>query len=395
MFSSRRLKRRSPRISAIERLNPRLVLDGLGLSDPMWFGPLSYLSSEDTPAGFIAPECDACVQGLEDFEDGTVDFGLSISPGMLIDPDFTAGLSNLTDSVDADDGVIDGTGLTDQGGYSWFDEGNTVRITLPNLMQSAGIVWTDGSPVLTDVIFEAFDQDGESLGQINAGAIADGSIQGTTEEDRFFGVRFGDGRQTGLTAISLTNVGGTGIEIDHIQFANCADCDEVGLALSGFSYLDANDDGIKQPSESALPGVEVQLVGSEDSGNPVNLATTTNGQGLYEFTGLLPGTYMIVQTQPAQYLDGKDTLGSLGGDDGVNDKFTVTLTDTSGTMYNFGELELPPDTATLFGPTPYLSVDDTPDGFLPQTCDECISRLEGLRGWISRLRPGNLDGHGD
>ncbi len=275
---------------------------------------------------------------------------------MVIDPDFSTGLPKLTDSVDADDGVIDGTGQTDDGGYSWFAEGNTVLITLPGLMQSAGVVWTDGDPLLTDVIFEAFDQDGNSLGQINAGDIADDSIQGTTEEDRFFGVRFGDGILTGVTAIRMTNVGGSGIEIDHIQFANCAVCEETELALSGFSYVDANNDGIKQEIELPLLGVEVQLMGTDAAGNAVSLQTFTNGQGFYEFRGLQPGTYMIKQVQPIQFVDGKDTLGSLGGDDSINDKFTVTLTDSSGVMYNFGERGLRPEFVTkrlYLASTPY------------------------------------------
>ena len=193
---------------------------------PELFGPSPYLSVDDTPNGFLPLPCDQCIR-LEDFEDGSLDFGLEISTGMVIDPDFGTGLPNLTDSVDVDDGVIDGTGQTGEGGYSWFAQGNSVLITLPGITQSAGVVWTDGDPRLTEVVFEAFDQDGNSLGQINAGDIADDSVQGTTEDDRFFGVRFGDGIVTGVTAMRISNVGPSGIEIDHIQFANCAACDET------------------------------------------------------------------------------------------------------------------------------------------------------------------------
>ena len=195
---------------------------------PVLFGPSPYFSADDTPDGFLPLTCGQCVR-LEDFEDGSLGFGLTISTGMIIDPDFSSGITDLTDSVDGDDGAIDGTGQTGDGGYSWFAQGNSVLITLPGIAQSAGVVWTDGDPRLTDVVFEAFDQDGSSLGQINAGDIADDSIQGTTDEDRFFGIRFGDGMLTGVTAIRISNVGPSGIEIDHIQFANCAACDECGL----------------------------------------------------------------------------------------------------------------------------------------------------------------------
>jgi hypothetical protein len=44
-----------------------------------------------------------------------------------------------------------------------------------------------------------------------------------------------------------------------------------------------------------IADVTIVLSGTDDQGNPVNLSTTTNGQGFYEFTGLAPGTYTIDQ----------------------------------------------------------------------------------------------------
>ena len=628
-------RRKQFRSLSIESLSQRLVLDGMGLTEPLFFEPTPYLSVEDTPAAFNPdPDCDSCVTGLEDFEDGLLDPGLQIPQGSIIDPDFGTGVPRLTDSVDGDDGTIDGSGQTDDGGYSWFFEDNTIEITLPGLMQSAGVVWTDGATELTDVIFEAFDQDGNSLGTVNAGDIADDSAMGTTAEDRFFGVSFGDGVSTGVTRISITNVGGSGIEIDHIQWANCSACcvdealidveltktvdrdtAEVGetvtwnltvtnnaaaettatevavgdilpeevtlveanasgngvvevavgvaiwnltdalapgesatlevvtlvnddvpigtsivntaqvvfqgqrdvdsqfsnddgdqseddedaatvtvvgssvdpvidleltktvdsettvpgatvtwtisltnnaeqantaatgvivsdlipagvslvdsmpsgngsfevvvgigvwslidplepgetatlvletmvdddldngtsitnvgqvvaqeqtdvdsapandngdqseddedaartrvvvaepLMISGSSYVDANNDGVRQSDEMPLKNVEIQLMGTDDFGNDVNLTTFTDENGDYKFNDVAPGSYMVKQVQPAQMLDGKDTLGNLGGDGSVNDKFTITITDTSAEDYNFAERGLLP-----------------------------------------------------
>lgn len=106
-------------------------------------------------------------------------------------------------------------------------------------MQSVGAVWTDGDASLTDVIFEGFDQDGNSLGTINAGDIADDFLMGTTAEDRFFGVSFVDGVTTGVSGIKITNVGGTGLEIDHIQYANCSDGCGIELPFETELRLDS------------------------------------------------------------------------------------------------------------------------------------------------------------
>ena len=50
---------------------------------------------------------------------------------------------------------------------------------------------------------------------------------------------------------------------------------------------------------------------SDSHGNPIT--TTSDANGYYEFTGLRPGVYSIVEAQPSQYVPGIDTAGSKGG----------------------------------------------------------------------------------
>lgn len=158
------------------------------------FGPTPYLSSADTPEGFASG---ATV--IEDFEDAAIAPDLITSGVTLTAP------GSITDSVDADDGSIDNDG---RGGHSLF--GASIRIGFaPPLPTSAGMVWTDGSP--SDVTFEAFGADGESLGTAGPVMLGDGSISGTTGEDRFFGVR----EATGISAIRLSS--NAVMEIDHVQ----------------------------------------------------------------------------------------------------------------------------------------------------------------------------------
>lgn len=169
-----------------------------------YVGPVPYLSAADNPFPLAMPGF--C---LETFEDGAIDpLGVS-GNGALVTP------GGLTDSVDADDGPIDGFG---NGGNSYFG-GGIPGITFTfdplragGLPTQAGMVWTDGEGTIS---FEAFDENGASLGVHGPFSHADASNFGETGEDRFYGVT----NPGGISAIRLTNTSG-GIEIDHLTLDN-------------------------------------------------------------------------------------------------------------------------------------------------------------------------------
>ena len=181
-----------------------------------FFGPTPYLSAADTPPGFASGAMD-----LENCEDGLVDPRLITSAGIIAP-------SGITDSVDADDGLIDGSGT---GGHSLFGFPPFEVEFLPPLPISAGLVWTDGGTP-TEVTFEAFGADGQSLGSIGPFTIGDGNNSGGTDEDRFFGVR----DEGGILRLRITHTSG-GIEIDHIQF-------DAGDAIFA--------DGFESPATAAM-----------------------------------------------------------------------------------------------------------------------------------------------
>ena len=110
-------------------------------------------------------------------------------------------------------------------------------------------------------------------------------------------------------------------------------------SLAGSVYHDVDNDGVRDGGEPGIAGVAVDLTGTDDLGASVALATTTNAAGDYSFTNLRPGTYSVVESQPAGYLDGTDVAGSLGGTLG-NDTVTDITVDSgdAGTGYDFGEL---------------------------------------------------------
>ncbi|MEO6808100.1 MAG: SdrD B-like domain-containing protein, partial [Isosphaeraceae bacterium] len=110
-------------------------------------------------------------------------------------------------------------------------------------------------------------------------------------------------------------------------------------SLSGFVYVDINNNGQVDYGEGGIKNVPLTLTGTDYLGNSVIMTTTTDGDGFYKFSGLQPGKYAIAETQPASYLDGMDTLGTLGGKNLSNDVLSEIALNfaQNGENYNFGE----------------------------------------------------------
>lgn len=79
----------------------------------------------------------------------------------------------------------------------------------------------------------------------------------------------------------------------------------IPSSLSGRVWFDANHNGIQDKGESSIIGAKVQLVKQygdstviDINGNEVKPITTTSPDGYYEFTNLLPGSYVVKFTLP-------------------------------------------------------------------------------------------------
>jgi len=159
-----------------------------------------------------------------------------------------------------------------------------------------------------------------------------------------------DGKDTaGTTGGTVTNDQLAGIPLAAGQHSQENNFGELKPAsLSGYVYEDAGNDGVRN-SEPAIAGVTITLTGIDDLGQVVNLTTTTNAAGFYQFTDLRPGSYTVTETQPGGYVDGKDTAGSTGGNASVNDVISaIPLSAGQNSVENnFGEL--PAATAKLSG----------------------------------------------
>ena len=220
-----------------------------------YLGPVPYTSAADRPAGFLAGSF-----VLEDFEDSSLDFGLRSANGLPIGP------GTNTDSVDADDGSVDGFG---RNGHSYFSTGEAL-IEFPAPVREAAVVWTDG-PVGTRVEFEAFGPGMVSLGVHGPFQHANGSTLGQTDEDRMYGIQHAGG----IVAIRLKSLdGNTTMELDHVQYESL-----------GTSYCAANANSTTYPGIQTVVGssvvaeTELTLVASRlpDSSFGYFLASRTQG----------------------------------------------------------------------------------------------------------------------
>ena len=182
-------------------------------------GPSPYLSFADSP--FFSGSF--TYFHLEDFEDGLLNTpGVSLAAGVPVGP------SIFTDSVDDDNGPIDGSGTS---GSSLYSNGTESALTftfdggaLGNFPTNVGIVWTDvgnvtaGNPGFGGVELDVFDTSLNLIATVLGGTLGDGAAQGGTAEDRFLGyVNAG-----GIGRISLRMTNSTDWEADHLQYGFAA-----------------------------------------------------------------------------------------------------------------------------------------------------------------------------
>jgi large repetitive protein len=110
-------------------------------------------------------------------------------------------------------------------------------------------------------------------------------------------------------------------------------------SISGVVYRDANNNGVIEGSEAPISGVTVTLVGVNDLGVAVNVATTTGADGSYSFPNLRPGNYSVIEgTQPSGTTNGLTTAGPVYS----NGTTSAAPGSTSGTATDPTTLVAPP-----------------------------------------------------
>jgi len=129
-----------------------------------------------------------------------------------------------------------------------------------------------------------------------------------------------------------------GRTVPDLNFGETRTPGQGGSTVSGFVYLDANNDGVRDASEVGVPGSQITLSGTTDGGDSVTRSVITLDDGSYGFDAVASGVYQLAQTQPQALLDGIDSTavsGAVAGDDQITN--VVVNGDQEFAENNFGE----------------------------------------------------------
>ena len=186
-------------------------------AETIFLGPTPYLSAADSPFDLSGL---GTTFFLEDFEDGLLN-----TPGLVLQTEaFVAGTGGLLiNSVDADDGVIDGSGVV---GHNLKAMNPTcipdtticasdIRLAfdaeaLGGLPSQVGLVWTNAIDGARGT-FQAFGPEGDPLGTMQH--FGTGDFEGTAD-DRFFGVV----HQDGISGVRFSMRLNVLLDVDHVQY---------------------------------------------------------------------------------------------------------------------------------------------------------------------------------
>ncbi|HYP09119.1 MAG TPA: hypothetical protein VER03_23030 [Bryobacteraceae bacterium] len=213
-----------------------------------FLGPTPYVSAADSP---FAAYMGGPNFYLEDFEDGELNTP-GIAQTILFPLYGELGLSIVsppgpgTDSVDADDGLVDGSGryghslrtrvvieapmqppiLTCSVGFELLADGSGF------FPKAFGFVWTDG-PANLSLSMSISTSTGQNMNSPISAGLGDVAGDGATKEDNFFGIYVPVGiRQVTISGSYLGDFPSQDfIEIDHVQYGFIVAEPASGLGL--------------------------------------------------------------------------------------------------------------------------------------------------------------------
>ncbi len=160
-----------------------------------------------------------------------------------------------------------------------------------------------------------------------------GYLDGTEAPGKVNGATVGNNPTNDrLSNITLTS-GQAGTNYDF--------CEHRPAEICGTVWHDLDNDGVMESGEQRIGGVLIELFDS--AGNKIS-ETRTDAEGKYCFKNLYAGTYCVKESQPTQFVDGKDSIGSVNGTQTgtkQDDKFCdITVKGgQKGENYNFGEIK--------------------------------------------------------
>jgi serine-aspartate repeat-containing protein C/D/E len=94
-----------------------------------------------------------------------------------------------------------------------------------------------------------------------------------------------------------------------------------------------------EEDEKPIAGVTIELL---DQSGAIVQTTTTDANGSYQFSNLLPGIYAVHEIQPAGYLQGDQHVGSGGGDASVTDLLSHVPVNSGDALVDYDFCEMRP-----------------------------------------------------
>ena len=138
----------------------------------------------------------------------------------------------------------------------------------------------------------------------------------------------------------------------------------IAALISGHVYSDNDGSGGFTGGDTALSGVTVQLYldndgdGTLSAGDTLEETTITLTDGAYEFPGVVPGAYLVVESDPSGYGSSADSdtgVGACNTGNGCNVTGTITVVGTeSHTGNDF--FDTPPSLTNTISGTVYVDV---------------------------------------
>lgn len=166
-------------------------------------------------------------------------------------------------------------------------------------------------------------------------------------------IGYAEGKQNNSNSISIGSLPVAGV--------TGQDFGELLGSLAGLVYEDFsgtalnNNNGRHDSGEKIIGGVTLTLTGTDANGALVNrVAISDSSTGTYSFGDLLAGSYVITETQPPAYIDGKHTVGTIGGSAQGSNAVANVISDITlaagqkGIDYLFGELANAPISGTIY-----------------------------------------------
>jgi hypothetical protein len=233
---------------------------------------MPYTSKNDSP--FKSLESTGTYFYIEDFEDGVAD-----TPGLTIDKGAVLSTGPNVDSVDQDDGLLDGSGSKGKSWLSTYDKDLVFSFNKDLLSgkypNHAGLVFTDTYPTTLLLTLEAYGVDGKVVGKMGPMTLGDSTTYaGQTLDDKFIGFK----SKVEIKAIAIKAERGN-YELDHVQYG-------YGKVVASSSPTSVS---------GASPDIKVSATGS--SKNNQTRVTLSNpagsGQSLHEFSVDLPTSFVV------------------------------------------------------------------------------------------------------